>query len=268
MNKIAEIYNDDPEQEWERLDRDPYHRLEFIVFMHHLKNHLPNNGFILDAGGGPGRYAIELARMGYEVVLLDLASGNINAAKDKIAEEPPDIRKRIKELVVGDVADLSQFMDETFDGVLCLDPLSYFADPEARKATLLELLRVTKSNSPIAIAAPGYLNVLCTIVRVASHELTDGTLEALKQTGNCNVRGVPRHFFRATELRELAESCGLKTLVQAGGEGLSSSMPEATNKMADDTAKWKRWVEVTIETSTDPSVVDTSDHMLYVGQKK
>jgi 2-polyprenyl-3-methyl-5-hydroxy-6-metoxy-1,4-benzoquinol methylase len=40
--------------------------------MHFLEKHLPKKGLILDAGGGPGRYTIELARSGYDVVLLDL----------------------------------------------------------------------------------------------------------------------------------------------------------------------------------------------------
>jgi S-adenosylmethionine-dependent methyltransferase len=268
MNKIAEIYDKNPEAEWERLERDAYHRLEFIVFMHHLKNHLPETGLVLDAGGGPGRYSIAMAGLGYNVVLLDLSSGNIDTTKQKIAKEPGNIGQRIKELIVGDVSYLQQFGDETFDAVLCFDPLSCLSDPADREKALFELVRVTKTGSPVAIAVRGYLAVLCTVARIANHELVTGFLDILRQTGNCNVRGAPHHFFRAAEIRALAENCGLKTLVQAAGEGLSSAIPEATNAIANDEKKWKRWVEVVIETSTDPAVVDTSGHMLYIGQKR
>lgn len=250
--------------EWNRLTKSPYHRLEFLVFMHHIERYLPSQGLVLDAGGGPGRYTVELCNRGLEVVLLDLSPSCTAFAKTKVAELDSGPRACLKEAVVGNVTDLSRFPAETFDMVLCLDPLSCLADLPDRKKALLELVRVAKTGSPVAIAVRGYLAVLATIVRIAGHELMDGTLDGLRQTGNCNVRGLPHHFFRAAEIRELAESCGLGTLAQAGGEGLSSAMPEATNAIADDAAKWQRWVEVVIDTSTDPAVVDTSGHMLYM----
>ncbi|MBT3202093.1 MAG: sensor histidine kinase, partial [Phycisphaerales bacterium] len=46
-------YNREPQREWERLEQDPYHSLEFTVTMHHLRRHLPAGSRILDAGGGP-----------------------------------------------------------------------------------------------------------------------------------------------------------------------------------------------------------------------
>lgn len=55
-----------------KLVRDPYHRLEYNTTMYFLKKYLPSKGLILDAGGGPGRYTIELAKLGYDMVLLDL----------------------------------------------------------------------------------------------------------------------------------------------------------------------------------------------------
>lgn len=47
-------------REWDRLEGDPYNMLEYVVTMHYLEKHLPSEGLILDAGGGPGRYTIEL----------------------------------------------------------------------------------------------------------------------------------------------------------------------------------------------------------------
>jgi hypothetical protein len=35
----------------------------------------------------------------------------------------------------------------------------------------------------------------------------------------------------------------------------------------DDKRKWDAWVETVIEYSTDPAVVETSGHMLYLGRK-
>jgi hypothetical protein len=75
------------------------------------------------------------------------------------------------------------------------------------------------------------------------------------------------HFFRAGEIEQLAESCGLTTVAMAGCEGISNSLNEATNLIAEDEAKWKRWVDLVLETSTEPAVVDAASHILYIGQK-
>jgi hypothetical protein len=66
-------YGQSAEFEWERLQRDPYHRIEHMVTVHFLQKFLSKRGVILDARGGPGRYTIELARQGYSVVLLERA---------------------------------------------------------------------------------------------------------------------------------------------------------------------------------------------------
>ena len=69
---VRDYYTDCVRREWRRLVKDAYHGLEFQTTLHFLEEHLPRKGLVLDAGGGPGRYAIELARQGYEVVLLDI----------------------------------------------------------------------------------------------------------------------------------------------------------------------------------------------------
>ncbi|NIA13095.1 MAG: hypothetical protein GWP08_03360 [Nitrospiraceae bacterium] len=120
----------------------------------------------------------------------------------------------------------------------------------------------------VALAVRGYLAVLRTIMRVASDNLVDGSIETLQRTGNCNVGGLPHHFFRAVEMRRLAENHGLKTLLMAGGEGLSAGLPEATNAAAEDPEKWAQWGRIITDTSTDPAVVDLSEHMLYIGRKE
>ena len=268
MQEIDQIYDSNPEFEWYRLTKTPYNQLELLVFLHHIQNHLPNRGLILDAGGGPGRYAINLCRLGYDVVLLDLSSGCIETAKAMLAQQSEEIQGRLMDYVVGNVADMSGFPDEMFDGVLCLDPLSCFAEESEREQAISEVVRVAKSGATVALAVRGYLAVLRTIMRVASDNLMDGSLEILQATGNCHVRGVLHHFFRAAEMRRLAERHGLETLLTAGGEGLSAGLPEATNAIAQDPEKWARWKRIVVDTSTDLAIVDVSEHVLYVGKKK
>jgi hypothetical protein len=54
-------------------------------------------------------------------------------------------------------------------------------------------------------------------------------------------------------------------LAMAGCEGLSTGLAEATNLLGQDEAKWDRWVELVVETSSEPAVVDMAEHILYIG---
>ena len=81
---VANLYDSMSEHEWARMDR---HRTEFYVTLRALREHLPPPpARVLDCGGGPGRYAVELARWGYDVTLFDLSAGNLALAREKTAE--------------------------------------------------------------------------------------------------------------------------------------------------------------------------------------
>ena len=84
--------------------------------------------------------------------------------------------------------------------------------------------------------------------------------------GNNLVGGSLWHFFRASELQQLAESYGLTTLKMVGCEGLSTGLSAATNTAAEDPAKWERWVELVLDTATEPAIVDMAAHILYIGR--
>jgi ubiquinone/menaquinone biosynthesis C-methylase UbiE len=271
MNPIAEAYNADVQREWNRLAKDAYHTLEFQVTWHYLKKHLPPHGRILDAGGGPGRYSLELCRASYEVVLMDISSGLIALAQEKFKSEPEGVQSRLLEFAVGDIQDLSRFETNHFDAVVCLGgPLTHISAKSGRFKAMAELVRVAKSGATIFVSVMGHLAVLRTIAAKYSDDLLNPSFQGLVETGDNFVSnfGAKWHFFRADELQRLAEQCGLKTIEMAGCEGLSANLAEGTNLLAQDEVKWKRWTELVLKTSAEPAVVDMAEHILYVGQKR
>ena len=62
------LYGDYAGEEQKRLGKNSYFWLEYETTMTFLKKYLPKKGLILDAGGGPGRYTIELAKKGYKTI--------------------------------------------------------------------------------------------------------------------------------------------------------------------------------------------------------
>lgn len=264
---LPEAYNKEPGREWRRLVKDPYHSLEFLVTMHYLQKHLPPEGKVLDAGGGPGRYSLELCRIGYQVVLLDISSEHVATARKQFEMEPQVVRDRLIASVVGDIQDLSLFEANCFDIVLCLGgPLTYISEAEGRVKAMCELIRIAKPGAVVAVSVMGYFAVIRTILMRFSNELVAPSFQILVQQGDTTVAGMKWHFFRAAELRELAESCGLTTLEMAGCEGLSTGLAEATNSLGEDEGRWGRWKELVLKTASEPAMIDMAEHILYLGQ--
>ena len=233
-----------------------------------LRKHLPPSGQVLDAGGGPGRYALELCRFGYEVVLFDISPVLLDVAREQFKAEPQPVQQRLLKLVAGDIRDLSRFEANRFDAVLCLGgPLTHISDEAGRREAMCELVRVAKPGATVCVSVMGLLAVLRTILSRFSDEILHPSFQSLVEQGDTlGTTGTMWHFFRADELRELAESCGLTTLEMAGCQGLSTGLVGATNQLGQDEAKWRRWVEVILQTSAEPSIVDMAEHILYVGR--
>ena len=71
-SEVKQRYAGKARQEWHRLTSTPITRIEYLITTHALKRYLPGAGRILDAGSGPGRYAIDVARQGYQIAMVDL----------------------------------------------------------------------------------------------------------------------------------------------------------------------------------------------------
>lgn len=266
---VKEWYTKTARAEWRRLQRSPYRQTEFIVTMHFLKKHLPKHGLVLDAGGGTGRYTIELARRGYNVVLFDLASEMLKLARRKIKKA--EVLGNVKDFVQGSVEDLSMFCDQEFDAVLCLGaPLCHLLKAEQRVKAASELVRVAKRDAPIFVSVISRIGLIKTILirfpqemQYAKHHWEVGDyIPGLQGEGFTAA-----HWFLPEELRELFERQGVKILEMAGLEGLSSHNEKETNRLYQDQEKWRMWVEILLETCVHPAVVGVSEHFLLVCKK-
>ena len=266
MGDIADTYNSDPLREWVRLERDAYHSVEFLTTMHHLRAHLEPGSRILDAGGGPGRYALQLCREGHSVVLYDAGSELVRLATEKMADEPDSVQERLLDALVGDVRDMGALSTGQFDAVICLGPLTHIANESERLAALREIVRVCRPGGLVGLSVGGYLAMLRTVVGRFSHELLNDASWERMARGESLVTGMTWHFFRADELRRLAESAGLSTLALVGCQGVVTGLSEATNDIATDPAKWSRLQPLILTLSVDPTLVDLSEHILYLGR--
>lgn len=263
-------YEKDPIQEWNRLAKDPFHKIEFDTTINFLKKYLPKKSFILDAGGGPGIYSIALAKMGHYVVLFDLVPEHLEIAKKKIKKEK--VQTKIKDVVEGSITDLSKFKDNFFDVVLCLGgPLSHVSPESERKKAINELLRVAKKDALIFVSVMSKYGVLLATPlgwpQEAGHKkhfenlVFNGEDYKWRGDGYC-------HYFTSSELEAIFAKKDVQIIEKAGLEGLNVN-PEATNSFAKKYPKaWKNWLAIHDKICTDPIIVDLSGYMMIIVKKK
>jgi len=266
---IQQYYTDNVLAEWRRLVKDPYHAIELHTTLHYLEKYLPPQGLVLDAGGGPGRYTVELARRGYDVVLLDFTPANLDFARRRVARL--GLKRRVQGFVQGSIVDLSQFADGTFDAVICTGgPLSHVLDPADRERAVGELARVAKRGAPLFVSVMSRLSVLVVVLQIGQHELELPHFRQLLETGDYfgGYGFTACHFFLPEELRQLFTRPELEVLEMVGLEGLSSHQRKEVGQVAKNPARLQSWIDAHYATCTHPAVVGTSEHMLIVCHKK
>ncbi len=266
QDAVRALYQSDPEREWHRLER---HRTEFAVTRRALKAHLPPPpARILDCGSGPGRYAIELARLGYEITLFDLSKKELDLARRAATEAGVEMAG----YEVGSALDLSRFADASFDAVLCLGPLYHLLEEEDRLQVLREVYRVARSSAPVFVAF---------ISRYAAHRdaaanyperLVDESelYQTILETGRILPQsdGTPRfvaYLAHPAEVQPLCRDAGFEVLHILGVEGVVSNTETRINALQGEI--WERWIDVNYQIAHDPYSLGGVEHILTVCRK-
>lgn len=268
---VKDYYKEFSNYEWERLTVDPYQKLEWDTTQIFLKKYLPKKGLILDAGAGPGRYTIDLAKKSYDVVLLDFSKENVDLAKIKVKEAKQE--KKVKDFIQGTIVYLSQFKDNSFDAVICLGgPLSHVEKKDRQKA-INELIRVAKKNAPIFVSVMGKYAILLECLRRWPEEIADDvSFKNLTGYGDDYNFGSAKsgksycHFFTVDELEKLFPKNKVKQLEIVGLEGLASTQAKEYNEIKGKTKK--NWDKMHNSTCNLRTIADVSNHMLIIVKKK
>lgn len=263
---VKKHYTEYGMREWVRLSGHPYRQLEFDTTMHFLKKYLPEKGLILDAGGGPGRYTIELAKMGWNVILLDLTPKLLQIARERIKEA--EVEKQVKQVIEGSIDNLYMFEDESFDAVLCLGgPLNHLVYKKNRQNAAKELVRVAKSNAPVFVSVIGRLAVLMNTVVFVWPELEadPDVWRKYVMTGDYfgDYEFTASHFYLSEELKgEFMDMTQILEMI--GLEGMFSTHAKEYDRVYEMGKYNKILWETHLKTCTNPNIVSISEHFMLV----
>ncbi len=132
-----------------RFDRRLCERVSLEIHRNFLSDFVHKGDRVLDAGAGPGRFTIDLVRLGATVVVGDISPEQLRLNEEKVKEAGAEAAIESRELL--DISDLSRFEDESFDVVVCLGgPLSYVFD--GASSALAGMARVLKPGGRVLVS--------------------------------------------------------------------------------------------------------------------
>jgi SAM-dependent methyltransferase len=255
--------------EWERLD-SPSGNVEFRRACALLDAHLPTGARILDLGGGPGRYSIEIARRGHRVVLADLSPALLETARVKFVEAK--VTDSIESIDEVDAQDLARYPDGRFDAVVAFGPFYHFISTEERRSAAREIWRVL---GPAGLAFVSFIPRLSGIAGLVERAANNpqqvplGTLTRAASTGvfrNGAADGFQEGYYAASlELRGLFEEVGFTVLELVSLRSAANLLEAALLRIQ---GPLRSEVEhVLDEVARDPAVVETGGHAVLVARK-
>jgi SAM-dependent methyltransferase len=251
-------------REWDRLD-DPKGVVEFERTKEILRRRLPAApAVIADIGGGPGRYALWLAELGYTVEHRDLMHLHV--------EQLHRSSGSMVHAEVGDARDLN-LPDSSVDAVVLLGPLYHLRERAHRVQALREASRVVHPGGPVfAAVISRWAPRLDGVVAERLYESYPDVLALLPDvelTGNLppvTPDGFSGYTHRPAELmEEIAEAeLALEDLVGVEGMPLAASDMQAR---LDDPAAWQVVLDTARAIERVPELLGLSPHLIATARR-
>jgi ubiquinone/menaquinone biosynthesis C-methylase UbiE len=246
-------------------------QLEFYRTKEIIARHLPKKRMvILDIGGGPGRYALWLAKVGHAVHLVDPVQLHIEQAR---AASDSQRQNRLASASVGDARNL-EFADESADGVLLLGPLYHLVKRSDRLKALREAHRTLKPGglliaaviSRFASAFDGLLRGFvkdAKFFRIVQRDLKEGQH---RNPGNNLQYFTTAFFHHPDELRNEIAATGFAATKLYGLEGPGWLVANFEEYWSDSKLRG-RMLAIIRSVETEPTLIGQSAHILAVARK-
>lgn len=255
--RVIEYYRKVAEDYDKKYEVPVFKKLYDKITWQYIEPYLPNEGLILDAGGGTGKWAIPIADKGLEVLIYDISQKMLDVALKKAKQHGLENRIRVKQ---GDICDID-FPDGYFDFLLAEgDPISYCSDPDKAVG---ELYRVLK---PGCYAVAG-VDSLFPIIRHAvgiRHDL-DAAIRILREKRfYAEEWGFYCWAFTPEDLEQLFRRHGFKVERIVGKPVVYFREAEP---ILEDVNKTKKLLELELALCEERSIIGYGGHLHIVAKK-
>jgi len=271
---IESHFEQDPSLEWGRLDKTPKGKVQFYIHRHFLQKYIKDGDRVLEIGPGPGRFTIELAKIGARVALADISNAQLKANEEKVKEAgfEDSIESRHKL----DILDLKGIPDNGFDSTVVFGgPFSYVL--EFFDEAMAEVIRVTKPGGVILTSVMSCLGTFHHLIRNVFDEWANLGIEKfdrIVETGDvlgemANQSSHQCHMFRWSEYQKALSKHPVEILDVASANFLSTGFfnEEYLSELMNDSEKWSMFLKWELDFCKEPGAIDGGTHMIVILRK-
>jgi SAM-dependent methyltransferase len=175
------------------------------VLHHQLLRHIPPPpASVLDVGGGAGHQSVPLARLGYDVTVLDPSAAMLAKAEERLTRETDDVRSRVRLIHAAGESAVEATDGRRFSVVLCHGVLMYLRAPEP-------LVRVlTHCVEPGGVVSIMALNAATMAVRPALEHRWSDASAAFDASVEVGVLGISTRGDTVENLSDLLRRDGIE----------------------------------------------------------
>jgi SAM-dependent methyltransferase len=277
---VRRHYDEFGQREWARFEVVPGNRLapgnQVNLHLHlwHLRRQVRSGDHVLDIGAGPGRFTIELARLGARVTVGDISPTQLELNRRKVQEA--GYEAAVIDRVLIDVVDLSAFATNSFDAVVCYGgALSYTFD-RADQA-MGELLRVTRPGGRVLLSVMSllgtsrrFLGALLELARRHGAGVVDALFASHDQIGVIAEGHRFRYYTWASLQALLARHpCTIIDASAANFLAIGNNEQLLEPLLHDPHSDvWDAYLAWEVECCRQPGAIDAGTHMIAVVQKR
>ena len=259
---IRNFYDQNSQQEWDRLDRHPY---EFAITTHMMDRYIKAGDSILDIGGGPGRYSLHYLEKGNPVTLTDLSQGNIDFAMRLASERELPLRS-----LACDALLIQEHVEDKFDHVFLMGPLYHLLDEAERIQAVKSAMAMLKPNGILYASFLLMFSGIIYFLREAPEQVVQPSekvwLDAVRQQISWGGNAFTRAFFiDQDKVLPFMQQFDLELLHLFGQEGITSTHNYDLQMQPEEIQN--AWINLSVDMCEIPKYLSHSEHAMVVARK-
>ncbi len=261
--------------EWDRFDRNVAGRVGLELHKRFQSRWVHAGDRVLEVGAGPGRFTIELARLGARILVSDISRRQLDLNRDRVAAAGYEPAVEGRQLL--DVTDLSRLERGSFDVATAFGgPLSYVFDHAGQ--ALDELLAAVRPGGVVLFSVMSRWGSIHQFLNGVLKEFAKGLTDEYRvlvetgdqfgETGRSTVIDLPHemHLFTWEEVEQLFVARPCRLLEASAANFLSVRADDALSDLGPET--WEQFLNWEEAACRARGAVDAGTHIMVALERQ